>query len=362
MKKLWKSAVASLAPAADRPAATPGAEAPAPALPPAEVHLDDWVAPRHTDERGHLRAGQMLEWMDVVGVLAAARHTRRPVVTASIDAVELAEPVRLGERVTMTATVAFTSARSLGVAVTMTHAHPGAPPRPTLAGYMTFVSLDESGKPSPVPQLLVDTPAASARFREGLLRREFRAELEAGQLPPRRAAPRTPADTPRARDRHDSYVHTIEPVRGGALNFHGTLYGGTAMRWLESNAQLSARAHLGGAPVRCTSLSGLTFLEPVRGHVFVHLRSMVVHVAGGELTVLVTIDAEDPVSGALAATLRAFLSYAPAEAGQAVPPVECASEAERALAAEVEERRALRERLAGASGAASVDGVRGHAA
>ena len=90
------------------------------------AHLDEWVAPDIGDELGFLRAGKILEWMDVVGVLAATRHCRRPVVTASVDALELRHPIKIGERVTMTADVAYTSARSVGVCVAMTHGLPTA--------------------------------------------------------------------------------------------------------------------------------------------------------------------------------------------------------------------------------------------
>jgi DNA-binding response OmpR family regulator len=61
----------------------------------------------------------ILEWTDVVGVLAATRHCRRPVVTASIEGTELRAPIRVGERVAMTARVAYTSQRSVGVSVSM---------------------------------------------------------------------------------------------------------------------------------------------------------------------------------------------------------------------------------------------------
>src|SRR5437879_11726469 len=95
-----------------------------------EAHLDEWVAPDIADELGFLRAGKILEWMDVVGVLAATRHCRRPVVTASVDAMELRHPIKVGERVTMTAEVAYTSPRSRGVCAAMTHGlPPDGPPR-----------------------------------------------------------------------------------------------------------------------------------------------------------------------------------------------------------------------------------------
>src|SRR5437763_14771425 len=157
------------------------------ARPGPEAHLDEWVAPDSADEQGFLRAGKILEWMDVVGVLAASRHCRRPVATASVDGMELLHPIRVGERVTMTAAVGYTSARSVGVSVSMKHGTRAAEQR-SLTGYMTFVALDARGNPAPVPQLRPETPEEVARFREGNLRREFRNKLLSGQLsapPPR---------------------------------------------------------------------------------------------------------------------------------------------------------------------------------
>src|SRR5438874_10517406 len=113
------------------------------------AHLDEWVAPDIGDELGFLRAGKILEWMDVVGVLAASRHCRRPVATASVDGMELLHPIRVGERVTMTASIGYTSARSLGVSVSMHHGTRAAEQR-SLTGYMTFVALDPHGRPAVV--------------------------------------------------------------------------------------------------------------------------------------------------------------------------------------------------------------------
>src|SRR5262249_55807278 len=148
-----------------------------------EVHLDEWVSPAICDPEGFLKAGKVLEWMDVVGVLAATRHCRRPVVTASVDGVELRDPIRVGEHVALRAAVAYTSDRSMGVRGVMTASGPDARPvREVLVAYGTFVGLDEAGKPVQVPQLRPETPAERAAFREGHLRREFRRKLESGAL------------------------------------------------------------------------------------------------------------------------------------------------------------------------------------
>jgi acyl-CoA hydrolase len=334
--------------------------------PGSDVHLDEWVAPDVADEHDLLRAGKILEWMDVIGSLAATRHAGRPAVTASVDGLHLGDPPRIGQRLTLTAQVSFTSERSMGVSVVMTHGP--ASSSKILEGYMTFCAVDEEGAPTVVPQVVPQTPDEIARFREGALRREFRKKLECGDISPvasmisvealgSEARPlfvrellkilprsiRSPwdRDAMQPRARRDSYVHKIEMVRDGKLNFHGTLYGGTLMRWIETTANLSARAHMGG-PVRFASLHGMTFLRPVHRSAFVHIRAMVVHTTSASLTTLVTVQAEDALGGRHTETLRAFLTFVPlGDRPPPVPPLECVGDEEGALFKEVEHRLEL---------------------
>ena len=335
-----------------------------------EVHLDEWVSPHIADDNGFLQAGKVLEWMDVVGVLAATRHCGKPVVTASIDGMELKEPIRLGERVAMTARVGYTSRHSVGVSVTMEHDVPGAVgPRPSLEAYMSFVPLDRRGRPLEVPRFSPETPAERARFREGEMRREFRRRLADGhlalsagsadladvaqkdwplllrqwmnRLPRYLRNPWERADVSTPRPRNPSYMHKIEPVRLGTLNFHGTLYGGQLMRWSENSASLSARAYADGAPMRCTGLHGLTFLRPIQRDRFVHIRSVVVHTQGSSLTSLVSVQSEEPATAEYLENLRAFFTYVPLDDKARIAPVECHSDEERSLFEEVAHRLAL---------------------
>jgi acyl-CoA hydrolase len=337
------------------------------------VHLDEWVAPDVCDELGYLRPGKILEWMDVVGVLAATRHCARPVVTASIDGMALSEPIRVGAHVSMTASVAFTSARSIGICVEMSSGARNRTQR-TVEAYMTFVAVDDEGKPLPVPAFVPHTPEEQARFLQGKLRHELRKKITANghadvlrwledevpgqqrtlavreflKLLPKVNLPWSTADVPRRPEQ--SYIHKIEPVRGGKLNFHGTLYGGTLMKWLESAAQLSARSYLGGAPVELSSLHGLTFIRPVQPNVFVHVRAAVVHTNAETLTALVTTETEDPVEGTRAETLRAFLTFAPRPTRtgrRRVPPLRCIGADEKALYEEVAARLELQRRVVG---------------
>jgi acyl-CoA hydrolase len=197
--------------------------------------------------------------MDVVGI--ATRHCRRPVVTASVDGVELRDPIRVGEHVALRASVAYTSERSIGIRAAMSSSGPDAlPAREVLTAYMTFVGLDEAGKPTLVPQMRAETPAGARRFArvssgassDGSWRRglsEGGPSAPGERAGPTGAGPRAaeddsgtfdsvgaPGGTARAPDR----TSTIEPVLLSDISFHGTH--GELMRWLETNAQLSARA------------------------------------------------------------------------------------------------------------------------
>lgn len=359
--------------------AVPGGEAAAEAQHGAEVHIDEWVAPDVCDEHGLLRAGKVLEWMDVVGALAATRYGRLPAVTAAIDGGELTDTVRVGERVTMRARVVHTSRRAIGVAVTMTvHRGTAAPPRQVLAAYMTFVVVADDGRPAAVAAFAPQTPDEVALHREGELRRAFHRELTAGgraalarpellAAPPGRArneaiildvlremAGRLAGKRWRSggvRSPQMSYIHKIEPVRGGKLNFHGTLYGGTLMRWIEGTAAMSASAFL-DAPARLRGIHGLAFLRPITANVFVHLVARVAHADADTVTALVTASAEDPLSRTTTLSVRGFLTYEPVTAGVAIPGVARSDGEEAELYCEVSLRLALRDRIANLHGVA----------
>jgi len=102
------------------------------------VYLDGWVFPDVADDRGFLRAGKIVEWMEVVGVVAATRYCRFPVVT-SVDGIVFRDRIRVGEHVTMSALVTHTSERSTGVSISMTCAGTEVEhPRSVLKAYMSF--------------------------------------------------------------------------------------------------------------------------------------------------------------------------------------------------------------------------------
>jgi len=328
----------------------------------AEVHLDEWIAPELVDENGLLRVGRILEWMDVGGALAATRYCRRMCMTASVNGVDLLRPIEVGEHVSMSARVTYTTQRSLGVYVSMRAR--GAKmfgDTEVLGAYMTFVpARADDGSRAAVRHLEPTTPRDRALHREGELRREFRQKLAAGDLADaspeprepislrtlardfrRRMAPTAP-ETMRSPER--SYVHRIEPVLAGSINVHGTLYGGTLMRWIENAASLSARAFTDQAMI-VSGVHGLDFLRPINPHVFLHTHAMAVRADKASVTIRVEVTSEDALTGASEQCLSGYLTYRPLDRRVEVPELNLGSDIEHRLCAEAAHHLAFARRL-----------------
>ena len=148
------------------------------------------MMPQDANNLGHVFGGVVLAMMDKVAAIAAFRHCRTNVVTASIDRVDFREPVHVGDLVVMKASVNFAGRTSMevGVRVEAEDLLSGNR-RHTNSCYLTFVAIDRNGRPIAVPALRADTPeerrrhdAASERRRRRLEERE--AERVAGGARP----------------------------------------------------------------------------------------------------------------------------------------------------------------------------------
>jgi acyl-CoA hydrolase len=141
-----------------------------------QVTTTQLVLPNDTNQLGNLLGGTLMHWIDIVAAIAAQRHAGRVCVTASVDELAFHYPVRLGEVVTLEASVnrAFRTSMEIGVRVTA-HGIASAPARRHAnTAYLTFVSIDEDGRPVPVPPVLPATPEEVRRYEQALARRENR--------------------------------------------------------------------------------------------------------------------------------------------------------------------------------------------
>ena len=117
--------------------------------------------------------------VDMAGALAAMRHARRPVVTASIDHMNFLHPVKIGQLLVLRSSVnrAFRTSIEVGVKVMVEDLTSGET-RHTSSAYVTFVALDEEGRPVAVPAVIPETAEEKRRYREAGRRRRRRLELK----------------------------------------------------------------------------------------------------------------------------------------------------------------------------------------
>ena len=142
------------------------------------VTMTEIVLPSHTNALGTIFGGQIVSWVDIAAAIAAGRHARRVVVTASIDALHFVAPVKLGHVVHLKAQVNFAGRTSMEVGVRVDSEEPiTGQIKHAMTAYTTFVALDEKGKPIEVPSVLTQTPVEKRRFEEAKKRRESRIRL-----------------------------------------------------------------------------------------------------------------------------------------------------------------------------------------
>jgi acyl-CoA hydrolase len=135
------------------------------------------MMPQHANNLGNVFGGVVLSMMDKCAAIAAFRHCRSNVVTASIDRVDFREPIHLGDLVVMKASVNFVgrSSMEVGVRVEAEELLTGRR-RHTNSCYLTFVAVDANGRPIEVPSLVPETPDEKRRYAAAQDRRQRRLE------------------------------------------------------------------------------------------------------------------------------------------------------------------------------------------
>ena len=134
--------------------------------------------PTDANGLGNVLGGKVMHLVDLAGAMAAMRHARRPVVTASIDHMNFLHPIRIGQLIVMHSQVnrAFRTSMEVGVKVMVEDLMTGKKLH-TCSAYLTFVALDTLGKPAPIPPVIPETEEEERRYREAQERREYRLAL-----------------------------------------------------------------------------------------------------------------------------------------------------------------------------------------
>jgi len=136
--------------------------------------MTDMVLPGETNPINNLFGGELLARMDRAAGIAARRHSRRIVVTASVNHVAFNRSIPLGSVVTVEAKVsrAFTSSMEVFMDIWVEDRESGLKTKANEAIY-TFVAVDETGRPVRVPEIIPETDLEKERFEAALRRKQL---------------------------------------------------------------------------------------------------------------------------------------------------------------------------------------------
>jgi acyl-CoA hydrolase len=133
------------------------------------------VLPNDANPLNALLGGRLMHWIDLAGAMAAHRHSRQWVVTASIDHLDFLVPVRVGDLVILRSSVnrAFHTSMEVGVKVWVEN-YRSEQNRHVSSAYLTFVAIDAGGNRLAVPPVIPETEDEKRRYEGAARRRETR--------------------------------------------------------------------------------------------------------------------------------------------------------------------------------------------
>lgn len=131
--------------------------------------------PNDANGLGNLLGGKIMHLVDLAGAIAAMKHCRNVVVTASVDHMDFIQPVKLGQLVRLRSSVnrAFRTSMEVGVKVWVEDLIRGDQKHVSSA-YLTFVAINAEGRGIPVPPAIPETVDEKRRYDEAGARREYR--------------------------------------------------------------------------------------------------------------------------------------------------------------------------------------------
>jgi acyl-CoA hydrolase len=133
------------------------------------------VLPNDSNPLGYILGGTVMHLIDITGAIACHRHTNALALTAGVDSLDFLHPIKVGDIIILKSRVTATFRTSLEVEVEVfSEGITSGERKLTSRAYLTFVSLDEHGRPKDVPPLLLETPDDEERSRHAQARRNER--------------------------------------------------------------------------------------------------------------------------------------------------------------------------------------------
>jgi acyl-CoA hydrolase len=138
------------------------------------TEMVQFVLPNDANALGFILGGTVMHLIDIAGAIAATRHTRSQVVTASVDDLLFLHPIRVGDMIILRAWVNAAFHTSMEVEVEVCSEDVSGERQTTSRAFLTFVAVDKSGRPQPVPPLVSESEDERVRMQAARTRREER--------------------------------------------------------------------------------------------------------------------------------------------------------------------------------------------
>jgi uncharacterized protein (TIGR00369 family) len=140
-----------------------------------QIILNTLMMPEHANHFGNVHGGIIMKLADEAAAIAAMRHAQKPAVTVAMDSMTFREPVHIGEIVRCTATLTYAHRSSMEVTVEVCAEEPmSGRLTHTNSAHLVFVALGPDGRPSHVPELLIQTEEEKRNFDDARRRQEER--------------------------------------------------------------------------------------------------------------------------------------------------------------------------------------------
>ena len=146
--------------------------------------MSELVLPNDANTMNNLMGGKLMYWMDIAAAIAAQKHCNNVVVTASVDNISFANPIKVGNLLVIESKVTRSFNTSMEVYLRVYGEDlPGQHRYLSNEAYFTFVALGANGKPRTVPELIPETEEEKVMYDEALRRRQLRLILS-GRMKP----------------------------------------------------------------------------------------------------------------------------------------------------------------------------------
>lgn len=140
-----------------------------------QVQMAEIVLPNDANPLGNMLGGKVMHLIDIAASMSALRHCRKPVVTVSVDSLDFRYPIKVGHMILLRASVNYTHDTSMEIGVRVESEDPITGNRfHTSSAYLTFVALDEKGRPTKIPAVEPETEIEIRRYEAAKQRRAYR--------------------------------------------------------------------------------------------------------------------------------------------------------------------------------------------